>query len=672
MNSTAVYKDDLEIFLKEIRESLQKAEDENSLLAVADKISGIDGLGELICRHHYKDESKIIINLLREKIFSIFLNNFQLNLAFFKLYPLFDSKEDRLSPHSGMLDIKRRLLFDYVTADSTNKAIISFFVLLIDILNNEKEKGFADFLIHSADDYIFEVKEFVEIIHLLKITSEKIIDIYIDKILPPRIFMKKTINAQKSSLLMLRHLGGEFSYHHSFARLYEPLKALIYDAISAEDIELVLYIAFYARYFYGNLNVNNEAYKLLDDEIERPMSDFFLEYCKKNNIAPCAKPPAKNGKIRVGYAYQQLASSSPVSVLLSLLKGHAMNKNHDIEFYVYSYDYKEKVGDDDKTVNTIKSMGFKCISAGSLGSFDNPYYSHIEKAMALRKQIVEDEIDIFITTGTQIGNFLVSSRVAPVQIYWSHIDPYWNVNNLDCRIIHYGNMESVTKGLYWGVEYYKFLAPVAMELLDPPVSKQEVKNLRKKFTDGKVLLGFIGRLPKLYNQEYLSVVSEILKLNPEAVFLICGAGDNEPIKKYFENAGCIDRVYFEGHVNAHVYGHIIDIGLNPFPSPMGNAANELLAKGKPVVSMKNILDEETRNLIEYWGEMWTDSIEGYIAIAGKFINNKDYREAVGRKEQGIIKGLYDCQKSASQLETFYKNLLTYQDKVEGNSDETRS
>lgn len=58
MNSTAVYKDDLEIFFKEIRESLQKAEDENSLLAVADKISGIDGLGESI--HRYEKEQEII------------------------------------------------------------------------------------------------------------------------------------------------------------------------------------------------------------------------------------------------------------------------------------------------------------------------------------------------------------------------------------------------------------------------------------------------------------------------------------------------------------------------------------------------------------------------------------------------------------------------------------
>ncbi len=57
-----------------------------------------------------------------------------------------------------MIGIKKRLLSDYAAADNANKAIILFFVLLIDILNNEKEKGFADFLIHSADDYIFEVK----------------------------------------------------------------------------------------------------------------------------------------------------------------------------------------------------------------------------------------------------------------------------------------------------------------------------------------------------------------------------------------------------------------------------------------------------------------------------------------------------------------------------------
>jgi hypothetical protein len=640
-----------------IRNTLQSVTDEDLLLKSIAEILKMNEDGSIPIE---------IAKLLREKVFSIFISRLRFHVNLFTLYPLFNSKKFKLAPHEGMSYIKNKLLNEhYEKADNINKEAILILVLLIDILNQRRDKGFKDFITRYAD-IDSRVKEFAEIVKVLNVSPDDIVDIYIESgIFSPNIFMGKIIDIQKNNLLFLHRIYSKFNAPACYVKLYGPLKVLFYESIKARNIELVLYISFFIRFYYGNLKSSIDAWKRLDDEIEKPMSDFFVRYCKDNNILPCSRISKKDKKIKVGYAYQQLSLSSPVIVFLSLLKGHYLNKSTDIEFYVYGYDYKEKFGDCDKTVNAIKSMGFKCISAGELGSFKNIYHSHIEKAMALRKRIMEDEIDIFITTGTQIGNFLVSSRVAPIQIYWSHIDPYWNVNNLDYRIIHYGNQESVKKWLYRGIEYYKFSPPYATEFLDPPVSRKKIEDIRKKFPGSKVLLGFIGRLSKLYNQEYLSVISEILKLNPEAIFLICGAGDNEPIKKYFENAGCIDRVYFEGHINAHVYGHIIDIGLNPFPSPMGNAANELLAKGKPVVSMISSVyeSEKEREFVlkikrdEIGGEMWADSIEEYIKIAGDFINNKDYRDKVGKKEQKIIRRIYDCQKSASQLETLFISLV---------------
>jgi hypothetical protein len=654
MDSAAVYKDDLEILLKEIRESLQKAEDENSLLELID---------ELLKMSNDDNPSIDIVELLREKIFLVFISRLKFHTNLFALYPLFNSRKFKLAPHKGMFYIKNKLLDEhYEKTDNINKEAILILVLLIDILNQRRDKGLKDFITRYAD-IDFRVKEFAEILKVLNVSPDDIVDIYIESgIFSPDLFMKKTINVQKNNLLFLHRIFSEFDAPACYARLYEPLKTLFYESIKAKNIELVLYIGFFIRFYYGNLELNVEAWKRLDEEIEKPVSDFFVEYCKANNILPCNRKPKGDKKIRVGYAYQQLALSSPVGVLLSLLSGHYLNKNTDIEFYVYGYDYIEKIGDTEKVINIIESMGFKCISAGQLGNFKDIYYSHFEKAMALRKQIIEDKIDIFVTTGTQIGNFLVSSRVAPIQIYWSHGDPYWNVNNLDYRMMHYGNRESVQKDLYKGIEFFVFSAPVAMEFLDPPVSKEAIKKIRNRYPKNKIILGFIGRLAKLYNHECLYAIAEILKLNPETIFLICGAGDNEPIKKHFESARCIDRVYFEGHVNAHIYGHVIDMGLNSFPVGMGFAGLELRAKGKPVVSMISVLEFDEQDIIRKrkqtmtGGEMWSDSVKEYISIACNFIKDKDYREAVGRKEQGILEQILSCQKSAEQLEQFYGSL----------------
>jgi glycosyltransferase involved in cell wall biosynthesis len=652
--NTAVISEDNTSDIDKIRLSLQSAYDENSLLELVDKVLEIGEVREIPVD---------ILQLLREKIFLIFISKLKFNTNLFKLYKVFNNNS--MPYHKGIANIKDRLLLEhYERVDAINKEAILILSLLIDILNNDKKRGIKNFIMQCADIFP-KSKTLGEIINNLYITADDIVDVYIESgILSPDIFMGKTIDIQKNNLRFLHRIFSEFNAPACYARLYEPLKTLFYESIKAGNIELVLYIGFFSRFYYGNLQADMmDAWEKLDDEIEKPMSDFFVRYCIENNILPCKRIPKKGKKIKVGYLYQQLVRSSPVDVLLSLLYGHYLNQNTDFEFYVYGCDYKEKKGDNKVLIDElIRPMGFKCISAGSLGEFSDFHYSHFEKAMALRKQIMDDEIDIFVTTGTQIGNFLVTSRVAPIQIYWSHGDPYWDVNNLDCRIMHYGNRESVQKDLYKGVEFFVFSAPIAIEILNPPVSKEAIKKIKNRYPKNKIILGFIGRLAKLHSHECLYAVAEILKLNPETIFLVCGHGDNESIKKYFKNAGCIDRVYFEGHVNAHIYGHVIDVGLNSFPVGMGLAGLELRAKRKPVVSMISVLEFDEQDIIRKrkqtmtGGEMWADSIKEYISIACNFIKDKDYRERIGSKEQEILEQILSCQKPAEQLEQFYGKL----------------
>ncbi|BCB96070.1 hypothetical protein JZK55_09920 [Dissulfurispira thermophila] len=627
-----------------LRLSLQSTYDKNSLLELLDKVLDMGEIREIPID---------ILQLLREKIFLIFINKLEFDTKLFRLHKVFNN--DLIPYHKGMAHIKDRLLFDYYErVDVVNKEAILMLALLIDILNNDKDRGIKDFIMQCADIFS-RSKTFGEIINNLHITAEDIVDIYIESgILSPDIFMKKAINIQKNNLLFLRLIWLLSDAPVCYTRLYDLLKTLLYESIKAKNIELVLYIGFFTRYYYGNLQVDMDAWKRLDEEIEKPMSDFFVRYCRENNILPCSRMPEKGKKIKVGYIYQRLAMSSPVTVLLSLLYGHYLNQNPDFEFYVYSCDYKEKIGDDQGVIDKfIRPMGFKCISAGNLGEFNDYQHSHFEKAMALRRQIIKDEIDIFVTTGTQIGNFLVSSRVAPIQIYWSHGDPYWSVNNLDYRIVHSAE-KSVTKGLYGGMEYFKFPNLMSMELLNPNISPEKIEKIRLKFPEDKILLGVFGRLVKLYHPDYLFAVSEILKKNQETVFLICGSGDNEPIKKYFEIAGCIDRVYFEGHVNPNIYGHIIDIALDPFPIPMGVAFLELQAKGKPIVSYKVNLYEINEFRLK---DVLASTTGEYIQIAGKLIKDEMFRKEIGEKYRKFVEEKLDCQRAAKELERLYKGLI---------------
>jgi glycosyltransferase involved in cell wall biosynthesis len=82
------------------------------------------------------------------------------------------------------------------------------------------------------------------------------------------------------------------------------------------------------------------------------------------------------------------------------------------------------------------------------------------------------------------------------------------------------------------------------------------------------------------NWEYLSAVAEIMKNNPETVYLACGTGSEEEIKEKVEKLGIADRFYFEGFVDPHVYGYVIDIYLNTFPEPGGLSVLEFIKKAQ--------------------------------------------------------------------------------------------
>jgi hypothetical protein len=99
----------------------------------------------------------------------------------------------------------------------------------------------------------------------------------------------------------------------------------------------------------------------------------------------------------------------------------------------------------------------------------------------------------------------------------------------------------------------------------------------------------------------------------------------------------IDRVYFEGYVDAHIYGHIIDIFLDSFPLEHGNSKWEFAVKdgGKPMVLFgKKISSTDLYdNFIEfgYKKELipLLETIDGYLEFSSKLIEDVKLRKEVG-------------------------------------------
>jgi hypothetical protein len=213
-------------------------------------------------------------------------------------------------------------------------------------------------------------------------------------------------------------------------------------------------------------------------------------------------------------------------------------------------------------------------------------------------------------------------------MFWSHGDFEWNVIGIDKRVSHYNQSENFV--------YEVFSFSMDIQFLDPIIDRNKLKKERAKFPKGVVILGSIGRLMKMDSAEYLEVISILLNKYPNTIYLACGPGHIEEIKEKLDK-NIIDRVYFEGYVDAHIYGHIIDIFLDSFPLEHGNSKWEFAVKdgGKPMVLFgKKISSTDLYdNFIEfgYKKELipLLETIDGYLEFSSKLIEDVKLRKEVG-------------------------------------------
>lgn len=183
------------------------------------------------------------------------------------------------------------------------------------------------------------------------------------------------------------------------------------------------------------------------------------------------------------------------------------------------------------------------------------------------------------TNNFPLVNFLFVNRTADKQIYWSHGNFEYNVNNIDNRISHSSN---TSNNKY---NFKIFNIHFGLEKYNPEVDMKIVKSIREAYPADVTILGAIGRLIKINSDEYLETVAKIMKKNSKTIFLACGTGNQDEIKMKLKKLNILDRFYFPGYIDSHLYGHIIDLYLSPFPYGGGEAMNEFAHKGKPFVHL---------------------------------------------------------------------------------------
>ncbi len=529
----------------------------------------------------------------------------------------------------------------YMKEDNFFKLNLINTIFLLEILNNNFENGLIDYCkrlfiftniyLLVNEDYFNFLREFISELNDNSITIE---------------IFKNTLDVNfinklnfKNRVMIFTWIDVIFgcmnlSQKERINVLYDLFKKLLYWLIGIKAIRevMVLETLIYSRF---STAVENLVYdfKKLEDEICKPCRELYKEWIKnhKELFIPAKKEVNKEGKIKLAFVRPIVTFWSPFkleySLIKALLNDEKFIEKYELYFYLMTIpDFLVKK-EEDECVKMLEDLGIKVIRPTLDFYYEGPFADRCELVIKFREKLIKDEIDIVIYSDHfySVGEFLFLSRCAPKQIYWVHMNHEVDFEGIDKRIIHYPPPpNSRCKDKF---EVFKISQDEIFLRGNEEKYKEKAKEIRKKFPPDAIILGSIGRLIKVDNYDYLSAVAEILKQNPETIYLACGEGYSDSIKEKLKKLNIDEnRFFLEGWVEPKVYRYVIDIYLNTFPFSSGEALSEFCAKDgeKYVVSLEN----------QY--NFTKDDISNYVNKSKEFIKqikfHRKYKKVYFTKE----------------------------------------
>ena len=585
------------------------------------------------------NDKKQVFSLIKNKIKELFLKEGDVPPSFYiKLYNFFYNENLEVSSDK-FFEQNIKVLSDYYDSSSDIEKyllnnvlfILQFFEVGTDAVGEYIKRGLVLHTHQMAANQ--EGKYFINFFQdkNIKISDRLIIDSIKEYIQIDKFFNLDKISKRAIFVNLLSILWNIPAMYNNkiWLTIFDDLVKLLDECIKRNMIEEQMYIHFFIYHSYGNNIQTIKEWEIFNQKVEKPSSKFYKKWGKEQKLKPCKNEISK-GKKKIGFLFDRMVLNSPFMVEYSLFRALLNDEkfNKEYEIYVYSMNYVDKVEDNQNIINSLKALGIKFYSPIDFFVEEGYYYSHLNKALLLREQIIKDEIDYLISGfGYDISNFIFSNRSAPKQVFWSHGNCTSEVENIDIRVSHFGQE---CQNHEWKI----FNVPMATEFLvgskeDKIKGELLKKSLIEGFGEDTVILGTIGRLVKIESEEYIRALSEIMKQNPNTIYLACGNGNKENVEKLMLKCGIdLKRVVFTGQVNSHIYGWVIDVWPDSFPLGQGQSKDEFIAKKKPVIfHIKRAIKRDNINKVF----VAKDDNE-YIEFVSKLIKNKEKRKEIAQLE----------------------------------------
>lgn len=244
-----------------------------------------------------------------------------------------------------------------------------------------------------------------------------------------------------------------------------------------------------------------------------------------------------------------------------------------------------------------------------------------QMAQAILDQLEADEIDILIAdSNCAVATMVLQQRPCRVQAFHENGFAPWSIPELDLAFL---GITKPSPGLFdERVAMHETPRNTASVFHCIARPQDQIDALRNVLCAGSgvaapsAIYGFYGRMAKI-TPAYVAIVEAILERDPRAIFFAGGTGSVSLLMACRQTSPVGDRIIlYDGFIDGHLVSACIDVFLDTFPFPGGNACLEAQAHGVPVVWMQPAPDSEMQLVLTLRDErLKARDAEHFVALA---------------------------------------------------------
>jgi len=364
--------------------------------------------------------------------------------------------------------------------------------------------------------------------------------------------------------------------YRDFASLFPRFLAAASDVDRAADLYTLIHILLWrSTQDIGEL-------KRFNTDVVLPFAAYLARHFPRRPLRP-----AKRAVPRIAYLSEtsDLFSTNAVAkTTVSLMLGqHAIRAPEDWPFL---YCIKQPVQN---------LWDFAAETGLRVRDMSGPTPSQMTRAIL--SQLEADEIDILIAdSNCAVATMVLQQRPCRVQAFHENGFAPWAIPELDLAFM---GITRPTPGLFDDrVAMHETPRNTASVFHCVARPQDQIDALRKVLCAGtgvaepSVIYGFYGRMAKI-TPAYMALVEEMLERDPQAIFFAGGTGSIAMVVERRAASPVGDRIIlYDEFIDGHLVSECIDVFLDTFPFPGGNACLEAQAHGVPVIWMQPAPDSE--------------------------------------------------------------------------------